>query len=336
MKTLNVTPITDTARMPIKKGTLQFLQDAHIENVSDIMSALRGTNVYSLNPVVLWGCVNSGSGLTYNISEGAVIFLGTIYKVDAAAFTASFGQTAVFNVVLTQYTTDADPVTFTDSNNYNVHDIRKIAISAGTSGLYDYSNFEFYNFYTGAATESRKGVAEIATTSETNAGTDDERFVTPLKLNGRTATESRTGIAEIATQTEVNAGTDDDRIVTSLKIKTSPEVMGVDGSLKLRTKLIDIGDWNMDSTPQVTVAHGISDFKKIVSVSVVVRNDADNNYYSPVGQADATTGLNLGCSIDGYTSSNILISRIAGGFFDNSSFDSTSYNRGTISVLYKG
>lgn len=35
-----------------------------------------------------------------------------------------------------------------------------------------------------AATETVAGVAEIATTAETNAGTDDTRFVTPLKLAG--------------------------------------------------------------------------------------------------------------------------------------------------------
>lgn len=33
-----------------------------------------------------------------------------------------------------------------------------------------------------AATESTAGIAEIATQSETNTGTDDQRFVTPLKL----------------------------------------------------------------------------------------------------------------------------------------------------------
>lgn len=34
----------------------------------------------------------------------------------------------------------------------------------------------------GAATETVAGIAEIATQAETNTGTDDERFVTPLKL----------------------------------------------------------------------------------------------------------------------------------------------------------
>lgn len=68
------------------------------------------------------------------------------------------------------------------------------------------------------ATESARGTAEIATTAETNTGTDDARIVTPLKLAGRTATESRTGIAEIATTAEVNTGTDDARFVTPLKL----------------------------------------------------------------------------------------------------------------------
>lgn len=56
--------------------------------------------------------------------------------------------------------------------------------------------------------------------TEVQAGSIDNKFVTPAGLHARTATESRTGIAEIATQTEVNAGSDDTRIVTPLKLKT--------------------------------------------------------------------------------------------------------------------
>lgn len=77
------------------------------------------------------------------------------------------------------------------------------------------------------ATESIKGVAEIATQAEVNAGADDERFITPLKLATRLAeafgaitdaTETVKGVAELATQAETNAGTDDARIVTPLKL----------------------------------------------------------------------------------------------------------------------
>lgn len=70
------------------------------------------------------------------------------------------------------------------------------------------------------ATETQRGIAEVATQVETNAGALDDKIITPLKLNDRTATETRTGIAEIATQAEVTTGTDDTRIITPLKLAT--------------------------------------------------------------------------------------------------------------------
>jgi hypothetical protein len=54
-----------------------------------------------------------------------------------------------------------------------------------------------------SATESQEGIAEIATQTEVDDGTDDTKFVTPKKLAG-----------QIATQTEVNTGTDDAKLVT--------------------------------------------------------------------------------------------------------------------------
>lgn len=45
-------------------------------------------------------------------------------------------------------------------------------------------------------------------------------FVTPETLNSRTPTESRRGVVEIATQAETNLGTDDIRFITPLKFST--------------------------------------------------------------------------------------------------------------------
>jgi hypothetical protein len=64
------------------------------------------------------------------------------------------------------------------------------------------------------ATETVKGVAEIATTAEAQAGTDNERILTPKKLQDVTATDTRKGVVELATSAEVQTGTDTTRAVT--------------------------------------------------------------------------------------------------------------------------
>lgn len=73
------------------------------------------------------------------------------------------------------------------------------------------------------ATEDVQGIAEIATQAEVDAGTDDERIVTPLKLAAfpavNTATEDIEGVAEIATQLETDNGVLDDKIVSPLKLE---------------------------------------------------------------------------------------------------------------------
>lgn len=72
------------------------------------------------------------------------------------------------------------------------------------------------------ATTTSLGIAEIATQSQTNNGTNDDVIVTPLKLEGRTATTGRSGVVELATQAEVDAGTDTDRAVTPATLAASP------------------------------------------------------------------------------------------------------------------
>jgi hypothetical protein len=296
MKELKTSDITNSAQMPIKKGTLAFLQQAHIENMEDLLLALLGATGFSLAPIVLYGCVNSGSGSTYNISAGAVLFLGRICRVDSASFTLGGGQSAIYSLVTTQYTTDADPVTFTDGVSRNVHNINKIAISAGTGGAL-FSSFVYYNWKT------------------------EQAF----------ATETVRGILELATQGETDAGADDARAITALKLKSTSEAIGSDSG-KLRTKVVNIGDWNMDSTIQINVAHGLT-LLKIRAVKVIIINDASNNM-KDLYLFSSTTGAMLGGTIDGMDGTNITISRLTGGDFDNNAYDSTGFNRGYVYIEY--
>ncbi len=98
-----------------------------------------------------------------------------------------------------------------------------------------------------------------ASAAEVQAGSIDNKFVTPAGLHERTATETRMGIAEIATQAEVNAGTDDARIVTPLKLKVYAEnLVSAYGRY--------LGDVGNGSATSIVVTHGLATRDVMVEV----------------------------------------------------------------------
>lgn len=99
-------------------------------------------------------------------------------------------------------------------------------------------------------------------------------------------------------------------------------------------KVVDIGDWNMDSTDFVNVAHGLADITKMRGIHAVIRTDTSSGIYelaqAPNGGGDGTT--QEGWFVTGST--NIQLVRRTGGLFDSTSFDSTGFNRGWVTILY--
>lgn len=146
------------------------------------------------------------------------------------------------------------------------------------------------------------------------------------------ATEAARGTAELATQAEADAGTDDERIVTPLKLKAAKTVMGVDGAAKLRTKIVSIGAWNMASTALLNVAHGVT-FTKIRSVSALIVNDGATALV-PIDIFDISTGASQG-SVASIDATNIQLARMAGSTFTGGSYTSTGASRGTIAIVYE-
>ena len=73
------------------------------------------------------------------------------------------------------------------------------------------------------ASETVKGIAELATQAEVTAGTDDARIVTPLKLATAVpaATETKVGKVELATAAETKTGTDATRAVHPAGLKAA-------------------------------------------------------------------------------------------------------------------
>lgn len=115
-----------------------------------------------------------------------------------------------------------------------------------------------------------------------------------------------------------------DAIIASGGIQT-------DGTNTLKTKVIDIGDWDMDFALSVDVAHGLT-LAKIRSITGIIRTDADD-FYLPI-----TTGQPLGTATVACAAvadaTNIQLQREPGGMFDNANYDSTSFNRGWITITY--
>lgn len=99
----------------------------------------------------------------------------------------------------------------------------------------------------------------------------------------------------------------------------------------LNEKLLNIGDWNMDTTQSVSVAHGLT-FSKIRAVRAMILSDSgatltDINWGYP-----AAITSQAGISVD--TVNVNLYRDDANLLFNSTSYDSTGFNRGYITIWY--
>jgi len=95
-------------------------------------------------------------------------------------------------------------------------------------------------------------------------------------------------------------------------------------------KVIQIGDWNMDTTSTVSIAHGVSG-TKIRSVGITIIKDNGTEYFT-LNQDYGFTAIDDGNY--SWDNTNIILNRFSTGFFDSTDFNSTSFNRGFITIKY--
>lgn len=100
----------------------------------------------------------------------------------------------------------------------------------------------------------------------------------------------------------------------------------------IKTKIIQIGDWDMDSSATVTVAHGLSDHKKIRRMDAIIRDDSDV-FYHPIWTVDGGYTVPAG-SISNPDATNVTLSRQAANYFDSTNYNATAYNRGWVIIDY--
>lgn len=101
---------------------------------------------------------------------------------------------------------------------------------------------------------------------------------------------------------------------------------------ELKQTVVDIGDWNMDTSASVFVVHGITDGDLVIrGVQVMIRSDT--------GSLSDLNGNDLNFNNEGgvqsITSLGITLNRLGGGRYDNAAYDSTGYNRGWILITYQ-
>ena len=161
MKILDVSNISTTVAMPIKSGTLQFLQDSYKETIEALAKTIIPNSVNG-TMYILSGCVNTGVLPIHDISAGYLLYNGEVFQFDGASFTLSGIEKAYARIETTQYTTNADPVTFSDAIPRNVHNIRKIVIE---NTVVDSGLPEFKDFYKYGVLESDNETDGVLTTS---------------------------------------------------------------------------------------------------------------------------------------------------------------------------
>jgi len=112
---------------------------------------------------------------------------------------------------------------------------------------------------------------------------------------------------------------------------------GVKSIVNVATKIIEIGDWNMNTTPSVTIETGV-DYDKIIGATALIRDNTGNNRYmiNLFGDSADPTLLSGGVGTISAAggAGKVDLRRRLNGSFDSGSFDSTSYNRGFITIRY--
>lgn len=111
---------------------------------------------------------------------------------------------------------------------------------------------------------------------------------------------------------------------------------GAETEVLVKTKIIEIGDWNMDADTNKAVTHGFSAGfvlpSKIRSIDVMIKDDT-GSLVSPLNRFIGGGAVAGGAILIG--TGQIQLQREASGFYDNASYDSTSFNRGWITITYQ-
>lgn len=133
--------VQNVRKQRFPKSSLDHLT-ASIEDASKAM--LKALSVDPDKVTIISGVEVNQNGQAYNLTSGWAAYQDEIFEVDAAAFNAGGGEVAVWQIIETFL--DKDPILFDDGQEFNVNQIRKLALVSGASGsgLADWDETVYY------------------------------------------------------------------------------------------------------------------------------------------------------------------------------------------------
>lgn len=272
--------------------------------------------------------VDGSATLTWN-SDAIVEIISDGSNLRTAGFRSSFADADNDTKIQVEESTDEDIIRFDTAG------VQRVTIDAnGLHGVLADADGDTKIQVEESADEDvirfDIGGAEVAII-DADGLTADEVDTPDFRISGTqitaTAAEINTACDGItATASEINTACDG---ITATATEINAACDGIGVTIP-KQKIIDIGDWNMNTTDYVDIAHGLTQ-SKIRGVYGVIRNDANDSYYTIPYVSGTYGNAEIGIL---FTSTNIRIARYATGMFDSTSFESTSYNRGWIVVTY--
>jgi hypothetical protein len=201
MKKLNISPITDSASMPLKSGSLEFLQQAHQETTIAIANSLIGYTPDPTKGYIINGVNVTNTGSSYTVTNGYLYFNNEIFKVNGSAFILGGGQQIFATITNIPYPL-ADPVLFGDNVSRNVHLDRQITFGSGTSGDILYINcIRAGAWLTGDIKEVDCTNGYLAVNFDGTGLGINERLGWAI-CNGQNGTKNRNGLVSVAYGTD--------------------------------------------------------------------------------------------------------------------------------------
>jgi len=158
-----------------------------------------------------------------------------------------------------------------------------------------------------------------------SAGSSSRVIASAYKTSNTSQNNKRLLLDPIVDEARPNA------IVSGGIITASGGLVAGTGNATLLKKVVSIGEWNMDATASVSVAHGLTT-SKIRSISAVIFDDSGTAY--PIEYMYGTALLGGYAVAD---STNIVLGRSASGVFDSVEFNATAgtvVTRGYVVIEY--